>query len=238
MLDLALFVQSSLVMVLASVLQSSVGYGFGLFAVPLLLIIDAQFVPAPLILASLLAMALVAVQNRLALVGQRIWPLLLGFLIGAPVGAHIVASIDRAFFAYLVGATVAVGLLVSLTKLSVPLNSTSQFLSGVLSNVLGTATGMGGAPIALLYQHEEGPKIRAVLSSVFLVGSALSLAALWWVGLVTSNTFAMSSYLLPGTLLGVFLGRFIAPVIDSGFSRAAILVVTVLSVAYLVVDGS
>lgn len=40
-----------LVMALAATLQASVGYGYGIVAVPLLLLINPDFVPAPFIFA-------------------------------------------------------------------------------------------------------------------------------------------------------------------------------------------
>lgn len=234
MIDLALLVQSTIVMLFASILQATVGYGFGLIAVPLLLIINTQFVPAPLIIASLFLMGLVAAQNRFALTGHRIWPLILGLVIGAPVGAHLFAILDRNLFIYLVSSAVALGLFVSFLHITVPINSTSQLLSGIASNVLGTATGLGGAPIALLYQHESGAQIRAVLSSTFFVGGALSLLALWWAGFLTTSTLFLSAYLLPGIFMGALLGKLLSPRIDAGFSRAAILIISTIGLLYLI----
>lgn len=36
--------------------------------------------------------------------------------------------------------------------------------AGVVSRVTGTATSIGGSPLALMYQHESGPRVRATLA--------------------------------------------------------------------------
>ena len=51
-------------------------------------------------------------------------------------------------------------------------------LAGATSGVLGTATSIGGPPMALVWQNSSGPKLRGTMSGFFLVGSVLSIAVL------------------------------------------------------------
>ena len=46
------FIMLSLVVGLGSLLQGSIGFGLGLFAVPFLVLIDPRLVPGPILLAS------------------------------------------------------------------------------------------------------------------------------------------------------------------------------------------
>ncbi len=235
MLDMMLLAQATVITCAASILQGAAGYGFGLVAVPLLLIVDVNFVPAPLILASLFVMLQVAARNRFALEGHTIWPVLAGLLLGAPLGAYLLTLLNNDAFVYLVAVAVGIGLAVSMLGLAVGVNSVSQALAGVLASVFGTATGLGGAPLALLYQNDHGARIRAVLSTSFLFGSLMSFASLWWIGRVSPQTFTLTAYLLPGVFIGSYIGGFLAPHLDKGFSRAAILGITGVSLCYLLI---
>jgi uncharacterized protein len=51
-------------------------------------------------------------------------------------------------------------------------------LAGAASTYMGTITAVGGPPIALIYQNQKGPLVRANMSAFFLVASFFSLTAL------------------------------------------------------------
>ncbi len=51
-------------------------------------------------------------------------------------------------------------------------------LAGAASGVLGTATAIGGPPMALVWQRNTGARLRGTMSGFFLVGSVMSIAAL------------------------------------------------------------
>lgn len=228
-----LLIAAAIVTMAASFLQASVGYGFGLVAAPLLVIVDIRLVPVPLILASLVTMFQVALQNRAALNLLAIRPLLVGMLAGSPIGALLLLALSSEAFIYLVIGVVSIGLAVSVFGLSVPINNQSQFVAGALSNIFGTTTGMGGAPLALLFQHETGPNIRAVLSSGFFVGGLFASTTLLLAGLINHESLWLALHLVPGLLAGGFVGKRFAHYIDRGYSRVAIIVITTLSVIYL-----
>src|SRR3546814_12225619 len=68
-----------------------------------------------------------------------------------------------------------------------PVRPSTQLVAGVVSGVTGTAAGIGGPPLALLYQHRPGSTIRSTLAAAFLVATALSLATLAVAGEVGSS---------------------------------------------------
>jgi len=231
--NIELLILATITMVVGSILQASVGFGFGLVVVPLLLVIDSAFVPIPLIFASLFLMYHVAYKNRFSLAGHSIVSLILGLALGAPAGAVVLAVIESNTFIYLVSAVVLVGLLASFLNVTVKVTPTAQFIAGVTSNVLGTSTGVGGVPIALLYQNESGARIRAVLSTAFFIGSLFSIFALFVTSQITTQSLLLGGYLIPGIFIGSLLGQRCASYIDQGHSRAAILLISCASVAFL-----
>ena len=54
-------------MVVGSTLQGSVGFGMGLLASPILVLIDQRFVPAPLLLSILCLTTLLTLRERRAI---------------------------------------------------------------------------------------------------------------------------------------------------------------------------
>ena len=60
-------------------------------------------------------------------------------------------------------------------------------MTGVATGVMGTAAAIEGPPLALLYQHDPPPVLRATLATQFAIGIVITLAGLalgaqlqWW----------------------------------------------------------
>jgi len=224
----------TIVIICGATFQASIGYGFGLVVVPFLLLLNPALVPVPLLVASVFLMAYVSFKNRFSLSGHSVKPLLIGLLFGAPLGALILTFIDSTLFIYSVSVVVLLGLILSGLNISIKVSKISQFASGLLANIIGTSTGLGGVAIALLYQNESGKRIRAVLSTAFLIGSLFSLVALYFTSNITSTSIILGLYLQPGVVLGSLLGARLAVYIDQGYSRIAILLLSILSVLALI----
>lgn len=89
---------------------------------------------------------------------------------------------------------------------------------------MGTAGGIGGPPLALVYQERSGPEVRSILAVAFLVGTGISLATLFFVGRLEWEHLLLALPLLPGLLLGLLGTRWIAPLLDRWWLRPAVLV--------------
>ena len=233
MLNIELFLLVTLLTVIGSILQASVGFGYGLVVVPFLLVIDTNFVPVPIIFSSLFLMSHIAYKNRFSLSGHSIHYIIIGLLVGAPIGAIILSNIDTNTLIYFVSIVVMLGLIASFLNFTVKITPRAQFAAATTASILGTSIGIGGVPIALLYQNETGGRIRAVLSTAFFVGSIFSLIALSFASKVSSASLLLGCYLIPGIFIGSFIGQKCAVYIDKGYSRVAILLLSSGSVVYL-----
>jgi uncharacterized membrane protein YfcA len=137
--------------------------------------------------------------------------------------ALLVAALPRANFDILFAGLVflAVGLSFRLPRLE-----STRLLTvaaGALSGLMGTVAAIGGPPMALLYQHAEGPRIRSSLSAFFVVGSALSLVALAAVGRFGNHELWLALALAPGVFLGFAASRLVSPWLDRGRIRFFVL---------------
>jgi uncharacterized membrane protein YfcA len=107
----------------------------------------------------------------------------------------------------------------------------------MVSGITGTATSIGGPPIALVYQHDPGPRVRSTLGAYFLVGVVVSLAALAFGGQLDSREVYAGAVLLPFVVAGFLLARPLRRLVDGHILRAALLAVVSASGVVLIVQS-
>lgn len=214
---------AGLVVALGALVQGSVGFGLALVAAPLLALLDPALVPVPLI-------ALVTVHALLVLRRERgdtdwrgVGWALLGRLPGVALGAYAVAALPARPFAALVALTVLLAAVLSAVRWRPRPTAPALVVAGVVSGVGGTATAIGGPPVALLYQDAGGPRVRATLAAYFGAGAVLSLAALAAAGQVTRDAMVASLVLAPFMVVGFLLSGPARRYLDAGRTRAAVI---------------
>ena len=162
----------------ASCIQGAAGFGMGLLAAPILTLIDADFVPAPVIIAVVPLTLLVAFRDWAHLDRRGLGWAILGRLPGALAGAAAVAALSHHALALFVGASVLAAVAVSLMTPRFRPTRSALVSAGFASGFMGTTTSIGGPPMALVYQSSDGPTFRSTLATYFAVGAAISLATL------------------------------------------------------------
>jgi hypothetical protein len=95
---------------------------------------------------------------------------------------------------------------------------------------------IGGPPIALVYQHASGPTLRATMALYFMLGTVLSIVALWLAGTFGHHELVLSAVLLPGTVVGFVASGPARRLVDGGRVRG--LVLAAASLSALVLLGS
>jgi len=223
------FLLSSVIVAIGAALQGAVGFGLGLFAVPLLLLFAPELVPGPLLAASMVLTMFLAHHERGAIAWRDLGWALLGRVAGIAAAAALLATVSQTSLGLWSGVLVLVAVGLSASGLHVPPAPRSLVAAGALSGLLGTAVSIGGPPIALLYQREPGPRLRGTLAAFFLIGVGMSL-----VGLGVADHFGivelrLAAYLVPGILLGFLVSRRAARFLDRGYTRPAILAISALS---------
>jgi uncharacterized membrane protein YfcA len=213
---------AGLVVAAGALLQGAIGFGLAVVAAPLIVLLDPTLMPVPLL-------ALVTVHALLALRrerGEADWRgvgwALLGRLPGIAVGVLVVAALSRRAFAVLVGATVLLAALVSVVRWRPRPTPPALLVAGLVSGIGGTATAIGGPPVALLYQHEHGARVRATLAAYFAIGAVLSLCGLALGGLVTADALRATVLLAPFMLGGFLLSGPLRRLLDRGWMRPAV----------------
>ena len=215
--------------------QGAVGFGLGLLAAPVLALYDTDLVPGPLLFVMVPLTVLVAARERGALDFRGIRWALAGRVPGTIAGSLAVALLPEGPLTVLFASLVLVAVLLSLTGWHPHPTTPALLTAGAASGFMGTATSIGGPPIALVYQRRSGPELRSTLAAYFLVGAAFSLLMLAVVGEFGMAELRLGLLLVPGMLLGYSASAVLARTLDRGYTRAAVLVFASVSSIVLLV---
>ncbi|HHU40172.1 MAG TPA: sulfite exporter TauE/SafE family protein [Propionibacterium sp.] len=217
------------VILLGAVVQGSVGFGVAMVAAPYMMWVLPETVPATLIiLGGSMAVTTLVREWRHVDVHDLVVALL-GRLPGIAVGTWLLLVAGTQALGVLVGGIVAVAAALQWWKITITRSTPNVAAAGFLSGIAATVSGVGGPPLAMVLAGEAGPRVRATLASFFALGAALSLASLTLTGQVTGTQVAYAAALFPAMLLGALLARPLARYMDSGRTRAAILLLAGIS---------
>lgn len=197
-----------------SLVQALLGIGFALLAAPLLYLLEPGYVPGPVLLLGFVLACCMLLGNRRALAWRRPMPAILARLPGAWCGGLLLGLLPGAWLGLLLSACVLLAALSSYRWLALPCSPRNLAVAGFCSGLMGTATSVGGPPMALVYQARDPLDARIELAAFFLLTTPASLLALLYQGRLPLDALLASSLkLAPGVLVGYGLavclqGRF------------------------------
>jgi uncharacterized protein len=224
-LNLYGFLLASLVAFISAGIQSTVGFGFALIAVPFLTLIDIHLIPGPVAFAALFLALMTARRDREGIDYHGIKWAITGRIPGTLLGILTLQMIAAGKISLLVGILVCVAVALSAVGYSVKVTARSQAIAGVISGFMGTIAAIGGPPMALLYQHRKGEHLRGTLAGYFVLGTIMTLTALTISGLMGLTDFINGALLLPGLIAGFAFSNVFRSVFDrEGWLRTAVLV--------------
>jgi uncharacterized membrane protein YfcA len=227
--DLGAAVLALVIIVAASALQGAVGFGANLVAAPLLVMIDPVFVPGPLIAVALVLNGLMMWRDREPVERSHIGLALAGRVPGSALGALALVAIPPGDIGVFFGVLVLVAVALSFSPFDVPVTRPNIAGAGAVSGFMGTSIGIGGPPIALLYQHEPGVRFRSIVSRLLIYGAVISIVMLVAVGEFGTDELVASLVLAPGVAAGFACSGPLARHLDKGHTRRAILATSAVS---------
>jgi uncharacterized membrane protein YfcA len=198
----------------ASCLQASIGFGIGMLAAPVVALVDPALIPGTLIMVATLVTLMVVVREREDIDLHGTGWALLGRVPGTIAGAVMLAMLPHRALALLLAGVVLVGVVITSTGWIPAPRRRNVVLAGATSGLLGTATSIGGPPMALVWQRNTGARLRGTMSGFFLVGSVMSIAALAVAGAVDGRTVWGFTVMIPAAVAGYALSRRINRFLD------------------------
>jgi uncharacterized membrane protein YfcA len=215
--------------ILGAVIQGSIGFGLNLIVVPVAAIVQPAALPAAMIIMALPMTAGSALREQTHIDRAGVLWTTLGRLPGVAIGAWVVSVLSPDTLSIVIGGFVV--LAASMSAFSPPFRVTpgSAGFAGLVGGVMGTASSIGGPPVALLYQNEPGPVMRSTLGATFLIGTLMSLGALVVAGQVEGWHGWLGLALMPGVGIGLYASRWLHGWLDAGWLRPCVLGFAALS---------
>lgn len=208
------FVLGGLAVVLASALGGATGFGYGLIAVPLLLLLGfpLTFVVTANLALAMLTRVSVVYRFRSYLHRRRAAMLILGSIPGLYAGTRVLTGIAPTTIKRVAGVAIALIALVLLRSLKAPPPPPvpgAPLAAGFLGGFLGATISLNGVPAVLLLARDRASpySVLADLALYYVVSNTigLGLLALRHV-LVAPALYPAALLWLPGALLGNYAG--------------------------------
>jgi len=202
------------VIFLATLVRSTVGFGEALVGVPLLALRVPVAVAAPLaVVVSILIAGLIVAQDWRDIEVRSAGWLVGSSLVGIPLGLLLLTLVSDHIVKAILGVIIAAFATYSLTAKRVRHIEHDHLAlllgAGLVSGVLGGAYGMNGPPLAVYgsLRRWAPQRFRATLQGYFLVASLAGLAGYAAVGLLQPPLGRYLLLSLPGVCVGVVVGR-------------------------------
>ena len=193
--------------IVGATIQGSIGFGMNLVTVPMLALVLPESLPVAVVLLGIpISIAMLRHEHR-SLDRTGLGWIIGGRVPGTVLGAWVVATVTTATLQGLIGGFVLLFVLASIVSPPIPVRPGTQVAAGAASGVTGTAAGIGGPPIALLYQHHPGPQMRSTLAASFFFGTLLSITTLAIARQVSWDQVALGIGLAPLVVAGSYAGR-------------------------------
>ena len=209
-----------LVVFCAALVQAATGFGFGLIAVPVLLIaLNSSSAIQVAIMLSLL-IALILVPSLRSFVDRRLLRLfVIGSGVGIPLGVVIFLVIDLILLKVLTGLVVIISVLFITGRVGGRAHMLPDTPSTVRDLTVGMMAGImnaslaipGPLPVARMVRLGVTPEtIRATILALFVFSYPVAITLQALMAGVSLVTFKVTAALIPATLIGIVTGRILA----------------------------
>ncbi|KON70657.1 sulfite exporter TauE/SafE family protein [Peribacillus butanolivorans] len=228
------------IVLVASILQSSTGFGFSIMATPFLLMLfqPQEAIQINIILSLVISISLILkIRNDIDFILLKRF--ILGSIVGVPLGVLIFVSIN--INALKLGVSILLLILTLLLIGNFRVNPTQfrDFIVGGISGVLTTSIGMPGPPLLLYFTgtDTEKGKLRATTLAFYLF--------IYFISLITQIIFTgtnkviweSSLYAIPIVFLGLYIGQIIFKRLNQRVFRIFTYILLIFTGIYLLLES-
>jgi uncharacterized membrane protein YfcA len=223
----------AVVLLVGATIQGLVGLGLGLVAAPVVTILDPSLMPELMLVLAALLPLFTLIRSHDEIDWRGLAWVLTARMPGTVVGVWLLAMFTDRYIGVAVGLMVLLAVLLTLRAIEVPVRPATLAVAGLISGAAGTATSIGGPPVAVLYQHRSPAQIRSTLAVLFTVGAAMSLVGIWLGGHFEARLLLLALLLTPCLAVGAWLGHRLHGVFPDNRIRHAVLAVCAASALVL-----
>jgi uncharacterized protein len=229
---------------LGGLVNGLTGFGTGMSALPIWIYVLPPVLAAPLVVVCSVVgqlQTLPAIWHAIDF--RRLWPFVVGGVLGVPLGTLLLPRIDAATFKAAIGVLLVAscGVLLANRARAAWTRGGRAADSGVgfLGGILGGLAGLSG-PLPTLWAELRGwdkDTRRAVFQGYNLPILALALLSQGAAGLLTAELGWLVLLALPGTMLGAWIGRRIYARLDTRRFSKVVLALLLVAGIVLVATG-
>jgi uncharacterized membrane protein YfcA len=224
-----------LTVLVAAFVQGSTGLGFALISGPVIGMVAPRLLPVFLLIQMIPLNGYVTWRERHALDGAGTTWISLGRFVGTFGGLWVLFLVTERQLSLLIGISTVLAVLLTLLAPSFEPGRAAFLTAGLVTGVTETSTGVGGPPLALVYQHRPAPVLRSSVAACFLIGEVISLVVLAVSGDVGLHQLRTALLLLPAVVVGALASRLVHHRLDGKALRYLVLGFALVSGAVLVV---
>lgn len=234
-------VLSCVIVFFTGIIRGFSGFGFALATVPLL---TTMFDPSEVIPCACLLGIIGSLQLLPKIKKDVDWHviklMILGYMLGFPFGYYILTTIPANGMRIVIGSIVIIAVILIAKggiKTTVKPSSKVFTLIGTLSGGLGGSTGLDGPPVIVYFlsRPEEERVGRASLLVYFLFGNTVAFLGFAILGSVNSQTFALSTLIVPGFMLGGFVGdKMFDKAKSEVYRKVALILISLMAVVAII----
>jgi uncharacterized protein len=222
----------ALATLLATVVQTLVGFAFALIMMPIVTLLLGVHSAAPLVaLTGLTLYAWNTLRYRTALNPREVWPLAAAAVAGVPVGTWGVAHASEPFVKGLLGAILIGYSLYGLTR-HAPLSCSPRWAypAGFLAGCLGGAYNTPGPPLAVYgaLRRWDKEEYRAGLQTLFLCSGTVTVVSHAFAHHLTAPILCLYASTPPALIAGLAIGGWLDRYVNKERFRALVMAMILL----------
>jgi uncharacterized membrane protein YfcA len=222
-------------LVVAAGVQGLVGLGLALVAAPVVTLLAPELMPEFMLWLGLMMPFVTLLREHHEIDWSGLGWSLPTRVAGTALGVLLVAQFSAAGLGIVLGLMVLLSVLLTVRHVEVPVTPATLSAAGFVSGVTGTATSIGGPPMAVVYQHHPPHQIRSTLGVFFIIGAGMSLVGLGLAGELERTAFVLALAMVPALVLGFALSRLLDRRVPRHRIRAGVLLVSGLSAVVVLV---
>ncbi len=221
------------VAVAAAIVAGSAGIGVGLIASPVLLSMDTDFAPGPLLLGSLvISLRHVAFEFN-ELDREALQRALIGLPFGLAAAIAVLHVMQPSTLAFAIGIFICIASGLLLAGFRPARSALIDVLSGAGCAFTSSAAALPGPPLVIGFSDLSPKCLRCTISVFIIIVSVCSTVAWIAIDRFGGRELELTATLLPGLLSGLFLSRWTRPFLDRSWFRPAVLTLALIGGALL-----
>ncbi|MFC0272940.1 sulfite exporter TauE/SafE family protein [Metabacillus herbersteinensis] len=228
------------IILVASILQTSTGFGFSILATPFLLLIfkPTEAIQINIILSLVISCALIT-KVRKDIDFGILKRFMLGSVAGLPLGIMIFLLVDLTKLKVGISLTILALTIMLMLKFHINQSKSKDMVVGGLSGSLTSSIGMPGPPLLLYFSGTDTPKekLRGTTLAFYLYIYFMSLIIQIIFAGTTKTIWISSGVALPLVFLGLYVGQLLFKRINQNLFRKFTYLILLFTGVYMLIES-